>query len=148
MTTDNKAMLEHVITEVFAEDFVTRRVGSDEGHGTHSVQVNSRYREDRTVIIRAGLVWMEAFIPELNVQTGILVDDGEEDDDPADVIGGYKEGELRKICRVVHAYLEGGGRVRERRSMLGRGVVRKLIIESDGFEWRLGRNFSSGPKPL
>lgn len=148
MTTDNKAMLDRVITEVFNEDFVSMRVSSDEAHGTYSVQVSSRFREDRTAIIRAGHVWMEAFIPELNVQTGILVDDGEEDDDPEDVIEAYKEGELRKICRVMHAYLEGGGRVSERRSLLGRAVIRKLVIESDGFEWRLGRNFWSGPKPV
>ncbi|MHA7284214.1 hypothetical protein [Arthrobacter sp. TMS2-4] len=148
MTTDNKAMLDRVITEVFNEDFVSMRVSSDEAHGTHSVQVNSRFRQDRTAIIRAGHVWMEVFIPELNVQTGILVDDGEKDDDPEDVIEAYKEGELRKICRLMHAYLEGEGRVSERRSLFGRGVVRKLVIESDGFEWRLGRNYSSGPKPV
>jgi hypothetical protein len=110
--------------------------------------VNSRYREDRTAIIRAGHVWMEAFIPELEVQTSILVDDGAEDDDPEDVIEAYKEGELRKIGRVMHAYLEGGGRISERRSLLGRGAVRKLVIESDGFVWRLGRTFWSGPKPV
>jgi hypothetical protein len=148
MTTDNKAMLDRVIAEVFNEDFVITRVSSDEAHGTHSVQVNNRVRGDRTAIIQAGHVWMEAFIPELEVQTSILVDDGEEDDDPEDVIEAYKEGELRKIVRVMHAYLEGGGRVSERRSLLGRGIVRKLVIESDGFEWRLGRNSWSGPKPV
>lgn len=52
---------------------------------------------------------MDVFIPELNVQTGVLVDDGEEDDDAEDVIEAYREGELRSICRVMHAYLEGGG---------------------------------------
>lgn len=148
MTTDNKVMLDRVIAEVFNVDFVTMRVHSDEAHGSHSVQVSSRYHEDRTVIIRAGHVWMDAFIPELNVQTSILVDDGEEDDDDEDAIEAYKEGELKRICRVMHAYLEGGGRISERRSLLGRGVVRKLVIESDGFEWRLGRNHWSGPKPV
>lgn len=140
MTTDNKAMLDSIITEVFNEDFVTRRVSSDEAHGSHSVQVSSRDHEGRSVIIRAGYVWMDAFIPELNVQTSILVDDGAEDDDDEDAIEAYKEGELKRICRVMHAYLEGGGRISERRSLLGRGVVRKLVIESDGVEWRLGKN--------
>ena len=140
MTTDNKAMLDRVITEVFNEDFVTMRVSSDEAHGSHSVQVSSRDHEDRTVIIRAGYVWMDAFIPELNVQTSILVDDGEEDDDDEDAIEAYKEGELKRICRVMRAYLEGAGRISERRSLVGRGVVRKLVIESDGVEWRLGKN--------
>jgi hypothetical protein len=148
MTIDNKAMLERIITEVFSEDFVTTHVSSDEAHGSHSVQVSSRTREDRTAIIRAGHAWMDAFIPELNVQTSILVDDGAEDDDPEDVIEAFKEGELRRICRVMHAYLEGGGRISERRSLLGRGAIRKLVIESDGFEWRLGRNHWSGPKPV
>ncbi|WP_104169016.1 hypothetical protein [Arthrobacter sp. SX1312] len=148
MATDNKAMLNRVIAEVFNEEFVSMRVSSDEAHGTHSVQVNSRFSDDRTAIIRAGHVWMEAFIPELNVQTSILVDDGEVDDDPEDVIEAEKEARLRKICRVMHAYLEGGGHISERRSLLSRGVVRKLVIESDGFEWRLGRNSWSGPKPV
>jgi hypothetical protein len=91
---------------------------------------------------------MEAFIPELNVQTSILVDDGEKDDDDDETIEAYKAGELRKTCRVMHAYLEGGGRISERRSLLGRGTIHKLVIESDGFKWRLGRNFWSGPRPV
>lgn len=148
MTTDNKAMLDRVITEVFNEDFTITRVSSDEAHGSHSVQVSGGHHEGRTAIIRAGHVWMEAFIPELNVQTSILVDDGVKDDDDEDTIEAYKAGELKRICRIMHAYLEGGGRISERRSLLGRGVVRKLVIESDGFEWRLGRNSWSGPKPV
>ncbi|MHA7274600.1 hypothetical protein ACX80Z_14350 [Arthrobacter sp. TMT4-20] len=148
MTIENKAMLDRVIAEVFNGDFTATRVSSDEAHGTHGVRVSNRYREDRTATIRAGHVWIDVFIPELNVQTSVLLDDGEEDDDAENVIEAYREAELRSVCRVMHAYLEGGGRISERRSLLGRGVVRKLVIESDGFEWRLGRNFSSGPKPI
>lgn len=148
MTIDNKALLDRVIAEVYNGHFTTTRVSSDEAHGTYGVQISNRYKKDRTAIIRAGHVWIEVFIPELNVQTGVLVDDGEVDDDSEDVIEAYREGELRSVCRVMRAYLEGGGRISERRSLLGRGVVRKLVIESDGFEWRLGRNFSSGPKPI
>lgn len=122
MTTDNKAMLDRVIAEVFNEDFVTVRVSSDEARGSHSVQVSRRDHEDRTAIIRAGYVWMEAFIPELNVQTSILMDDGEEDDDDEDTIEAYKEGELKKICRVMHAYLEGGGRYQRAAEPPGPGV--------------------------
>lgn len=59
-----------------------------------------------------------------------------------------REVELRSTGRVMLAYLEGGGRVSERRSLLGRGSIRRLVIESDGFEWHLGRNFSSGPKSI
>jgi hypothetical protein len=148
MAIANKAMLDRVIAEVFAEDFGITRLRSDEAHGTHGVQVSSRSHEDRAAIIRAGHVWVEAFIPELKVQTSILVDDGEKDDDPEDVIEAYKEGELRKICRVMRAYLEGGGRISERRSLLGRGTIHKLVIESEGFQWRLSRNFWSGPRPV
>lgn len=148
MTIDNKAMLDRVIAEVFNGDFTATRVSSDEAHGTHGVRVSNRYREDRTAIIRAGHVWIDIFIPELNVQTGVLLDDDEEDNDAEDVIEAYREGELRSVCRVVHAYLEGAGRISERRRLLGRGAVRKLVIESDGFEWCLGRSVSSGPTPI
>lgn len=147
MTIDNKAMLDRVVTEVFNEDFVTTRVSPDKVPGTHAVEVSKRYHKERTAIIRADHVSMYVFIPELNVSTGVFLGDPEEDD-PDDVIQAEWEGELRRLCRLMRVYLEGGGLVRERRSLLGRGIIRRLVIESDGFEWRLGRNASSGPKPI
>ena len=77
MTIDNKALLDRVIAKVFNGDFVTTRVSSDEARGTHGVQVSQRYHEGRMAIVRVGHVWIDVFIPELNVQTGVLVDDGE-----------------------------------------------------------------------
>lgn len=136
MTIDIKAMLDRVIVDVFEEDFVTQHITSTDPTWLHGVQVSSRIHKDRAAIIRAGLVWMDAFIPELNVQAAIL----DEDNDVA-----YKEEELKKLCRALRAYLQGGGHVRQRRRLFGRGSTNVLTIEADGFEWRLGRNSWSGP---
>ncbi|MHA7293549.1 hypothetical protein [Arthrobacter sp. HLT1-21] len=148
MIIDNKAMLDRVVTKVFNEDFVTTRVSPDKVPGTHAVEVSRRYHKERTAIIRVDHVSMYVFIPELNVSAGVFLGAPEEDDDPEDVIQAEREGELRRLCRLMHVYLGGGGLISERRSLLGRGIVRRLVIESDGFEWRLGRNASSGPKPI
>lgn len=77
---------------------------------------------------------MIGYAPELNVQTMVFDEEDEEDDAEQ-----CREAALRELCFAMLVYLEGGGQVSERRSLLGRGVVRKLIIESDGTKWRLGR---------
>lgn len=144
MTIDMRAMLGRVVPEVFSEHLVTADVNADHTDWPYGSLVDSRTIEGRSVIIGAdGGAFLIAYVPELNVQT--MVFDEEDDEEDAEV---DREKALRKLCLVMLVYLEGGGRTSERRSLLGRGVVRKLIIESDGFEWRLGRNFSSGPKPL
>lgn len=75
MTRDIKAMLDRVVAEVFNEDFVIVNLSSDDPACSPSVQVSSRSHEDRQAVIRADPVWVEGFIPELNVQTALLVDD-------------------------------------------------------------------------
>ncbi|WP_104168916.1 hypothetical protein [Arthrobacter sp. SX1312] len=143
-TIDMRAMLGRVIPEVFDEHLVTADANTDHKIWPYGSLVESRMSEGRSVIIGAdGGPFMIAYVPELSVQT--MVFDEEDDEEDAEV---YREEALRKLCLVMLVYLEGGGRISERRSPLGRGIVRKLIIESDGFDWRLARNFSSGPKPL
>ncbi|APX03962.1 hypothetical protein [Arthrobacter sp. QXT-31] len=146
MTRDIKAMLDRVVHEVFKEDFAIVNQSSDEPARSPSVQVSSRSHEDRQAVIRVDPVWVEGFIPELNVQTALLIDDGEEEDD--DELEAYREAELMKLCRVMRAYLQGGGHVTTRRRLFGRGNTFVLKIEVDGFEWRLGQNYWAGPKPI
>lgn len=136
MTADVKAMLDRVIVDVFEEGFVTQQVTSTDPTWLRGVSLSSQAHKDRAAIIRVGLVWMDAFIPELNVQAAIL----DEDDDVA-----YKEEELTKLCRALRVYLEGGGHIRQRRRLFGRGSTNVLTIEADGFQCRLGRNSWSGP---
>ena len=138
MTIDIKAVLNRVITDVFDGAFVTKDASSADPW-LHSVEVTSRTGEDRAVIIRAGRVWMAAFIPELDVGADMV----DEDDDVA-----YKEEELRKLCRALRAYLEGGGHVRQRRRLFGRGTTSVLTIEVDGFKWRFGRRSSVWAYPV
>jgi hypothetical protein len=136
MTADVKAMLDRVIVDVFDEGFVTQRVSSTDPMWLHGVQLSSQVHKDRAAIIRVGVLWMDAFKPELDVQALIL----DEDDDVA-----YKEEELTMLCRALRVYLEGGGHVRQRRRLFGRGSTNVLTIEADGFQWRLGRSSWSGP---
>lgn len=146
MTRDIKTMFDRVVDEVFDEDFVVVNRSSDDPASSTSVQVNRRSHEERSAVIRVDPVWVEGFIPELNVQTALLVDDyGEEDDDELEA---YREAELTKLCRVMRAYLLGGGQVTTRRRLFGRGSTFILKIEADGFEWRLGQNHWAGPKPV
>lgn len=146
MVIDNKAMLDRVVSEVFGEDFATTRVSPEKVPGTHAVEASKRHHKERRAIIRLDHLSMYVSIPELDVSAGVFLGAPEEDDDPQDVVQAEWESELRRLCRLMYVYLGGGGRISERRSLLGRGVVHKLVIESDGFEWRLGRSVSSGPK--
>ncbi|MBG6185447.1 hypothetical protein IWX65_003426 [Arthrobacter sp. CAN_A214] len=144
MTIDMRAMLGRVVPDVFDEHLVTADVNADHEIWPYGSLVDSRTIEGRSVIIGAdGGAFMVGYVPELNVQAMVFDEEDEEEDAEE-----YREKALRELCLVMLVYLEGGGRISERRSLLGRGVVRKLIIESDGFEWRLGRNLGSGPKPL
>lgn len=131
MTIDIKAMLHRVVAEVFDENFTVADVSSSDDSWLHGVHVSSRYDKDRTAIIRASYEWMDAFIPELNVQTSLFdYDDVEQE----------KEAELRRLCLVMHAYLQGEGHVETRRRLFRRSTVSILSIEVDGLEWRLGRH--------
>ncbi|WP_026544357.1 hypothetical protein [Arthrobacter sp. 35/47] len=119
MTPDLKIMLDRVVAEVFNEDFVVVNRSSDDPAFSTSVQVSSRSHEERSAVIRVDPVWVEVFIPELKVHTGLVVDDyGEEGDEELEA---YREAELRKLCRVMRSYLLGGGRVTTRRRLFGRG---------------------------
>ena len=92
MTIDIKAMLHRVVAEVFDQNFTVEDATSSDDPLRHAVRVISRLVEDRTAIIRASYVWMDVFIPELNVQTSILDEDDVEQE---------KEDELRRLCLVI-----------------------------------------------
>lgn len=131
-------MLHRVVAEVFDENFAVTDVNSSNASWLHGVHVSTRFGKDRTAIIRASYEWMDALVPELNVQT-ILFD--------YDDVEPEKEAELRRLCLVMRAYLQGEGHVEQRRRQFRRGTVPVLTIEMDGLEWRLGRHLSAVPYP-
>lgn len=138
MTIDIKAMLHRVVDEVFDGTFAVADIISEADPWLHCVQVSSRVGVDRTARIRASYEWMDAFIPELEVGTILFdYDDVEEE----------KEVELRRLCLVIRAYIEGEGHVEKRRRILGLCTTSILRIEVDGFRWDFGRSWSSGPYP-
>ncbi|PNH81496.1 hypothetical protein [Arthrobacter sp. AFG20] len=72
---------------------------------------------------------MDAFIPGLNVQTIVFdYDDVEQE----------KAGELRRLCCVMGAYLQGEARVEHRRRLYSPGAVPVVSANVDSLEWRLG----------
>lgn len=125
-------MLDRVVTEVFDQSFTVEDATSDDDPLRPAVRVISGLERDRTAIIRASYVWMDAFIPELNVQASGAPDE--------DAVEQDKEDELRRICLAMRAYLQGEARIEQRRRLFRRGTVSAVIIEVDGQEWRLGRN--------
>lgn len=127
---DIEAMLDRVIADVFHGEFATKDVVSDGSTWIRGVEVISRTRADRTVTLRAGRVWIGAFIPQLGIGAEMV----DEDDDIA-----YKEAELRKLGRALHSYLQGGGHVIQRRRLFRRASTSELAIEVDGLEWRFGK---------
>lgn len=131
MTIDIKAMLQRVVAEVFDQNFTVEDVTSGDDLFRYSVRVISEPDQDRMAIIRASYTWMDGFIPELNVQTGVLDEDDVEQE---------KEAELRRLCLVMRAYLWGEARIEQRRRLFRRGAVPVVSIKVDGHEWLLGRN--------
>lgn len=124
-------MLHQVVAEVFDQNFVVEDATSSGDPSRPAVRVISRLDPKRTAIIRASSMWMDAFIPELNVQTSVP-DEGEVESEKVD--------ELRRLCLVMHAYLRGEGRIAQRGRLFGRGTSPVLKIEVDGRQWSLGRN--------
>ncbi|MFE4542317.1 hypothetical protein [Arthrobacter sp. NPDC056727] len=137
MTIDIKAMLHRVADQVFDENFTVSSVSSGDDSWLHGIHV-SRVEKARTAIIRASYEWIDAFVPELNVQTTLF---------DYDDVEAEKEADLRRLCLVIRAYLQGDGHVEERRRLFRRGTTSTLRIEVDGLEWRLGRNQSVVPYP-
>lgn len=135
MTIDIKAMLDRVVAEVFDDqDFTVEDATSSGDSFRHAVRVISRHEQERTAIIRASYEWMDAFIPELDVQTVVFdYDDVEQE----------KVDELRRLCRVMRAYLQGEARIERRRRLFCPGTVPVVSVEVDGLEWRLGKATSS-----
>ncbi len=128
-------MLHRVVAEMFDENFTVEDTTAGDDPSRPAVRVISHLEEGRTAIIRASYVWMEAFIPELNVRASSSPDEDDVEQD--------KEDELRGICLVMRAYLRGEGRIEQRRRWFRRGTVPVLIIDVDGHQWRLGRNWGS-----
>ncbi|AUI52651.1 hypothetical protein [Arthrobacter crystallopoietes] len=138
MTIDIKAMLHRVVAEVYDENFTVTDAGSSDDSWLHGVHVSSQLNPDHTAIIRASYEWMDAFIPELNVQATVFdYDDVEQE----------KESELRRLCLVMRAYLQGKARVERRRRLFRPGTAPIVRIEVDGLEWRLGRHHYVVPYP-
>ncbi|MFF2318353.1 hypothetical protein ACFVTE_19065 [Arthrobacter sp. NPDC058097] len=137
MNIDIKAMLHRVVDQVFDENFTVSEVSSKVDSWLHGVHV-SRVDKNRIAIIRASYEWIDAFVPELNVQATLF------DYDDVEL---EKEADLRRVCRVMRAYLEGNGHVEERRRLFRRGTTSVLRIEVDGLEWRLGGNHFVVPYP-
>lgn len=131
VTIDIRAMLHRVVAEVFDQNFAVEDATASGDSSRPAVLVISHLVQGRTAIIRASSVWMDAFIPELNVQTSVLAEDEVEH---------QNEDELRGLCHVMHAYLRGEGSISQRRRFFRRGTALVLTIEVDGKEWRLGRN--------
>ncbi len=138
MSIDIRAMLDRVVAEAFDENFTATPTDSSDDSCLHGVHLSNRSGTDRTAIIRVSYEWMDALIPELDVQT-ILFD--------YDDVEAEKEAELRRLCLVMRAYLRGGGRVEQRRRFLHWGTIPVLSIEVDGLEWRLRRHLSTVPYP-
>lgn len=138
VTIDIKTMLHRVVGEVFDERFAVVDINSEANPWLHGVQVSGRFSIDRTARIRASYEWADAFIPELNVGTILFdYDDVEEE----------KEFELRRLCVVIRAYLEGEGQIENRRRIFGLRPTSTLRLEVDGFKWDLRRSWSSVPYP-
>lgn len=134
MTIDIEAMLHRVVNEIFDETFVVVDVTPEADPRLHSVRVSGRLGNNRSARIRANYEWATVFIPELNVGAILFEYDDVEDE---------KEAELRKLCLVTRAYLQGQGHIEKRWRLFRRGEVSALRIEVDGCEWRLGRSTSS-----
>ncbi len=136
VTIDIGIMLNRIVAEVFGQEFMVEDANSSEDPWIHTVRVKSRVEQGRSAIIRATYEWMDIYIPELNVQATVFdYDDVEQE----------KADELTRLCLVMRAYLQGEGRIEQKKRFFRRGTVPVLNVEVDGLEWRLGRNFSVIP---
>lgn len=119
MTIDIKAMLHRVVDDVFNEQFAVVDIISEADPWLHSVHVSGRFGNDRTARIRASYEWANVFIPELDVGAILFeYDDVEEE----------KEAELRKLCLLIRAYLQGQGHIEKRRRLFRRDELSVLMI--------------------
>ncbi|NAZ17768.1 hypothetical protein [Glutamicibacter soli] len=122
--------LDRVIAATFAEGFTVLETDQREHPPQYSVLVGSTVDLRRTACFRLDGVWLEAFIPELNVQCALLDEQDERDAD----------GDLGRLCRALRVYLRGESHIDRRPRLLPPGLKTVVRIELDGQRWSLGRN--------
>src|SRR5688572_12818833 len=124
--------LDRIVAATFRDGFTVLEAGLRENPPRYSVLVGSTVDPGRTACLRLDGVWLEAFIPELDVQCGIL--DGDEE------AGSDADSELGRLFRALRMYLRGAARIGRRRRFLRHRKRTVLRLEIDGQRWRLGRN--------
>ncbi|MPQ99247.1 hypothetical protein GB931_15240 [Modestobacter sp. I12A-02628] len=129
MAIDIDALLRRVVGDVFAAD-VRVDYSTEKAPHEHRVRLTDP-SGTRHAGLRASYEWFEAVVFDLDVSTALYDYDDEEDD---------KEAVLRALALVVRAYLDGEGRIVQRRGLLRSSPV--LRVEMLGREWELGRRWS------
>jgi hypothetical protein len=127
---DMEALLRRVVGEVFDADVKATYSTEPKAAHLHRVRLTDP-TGTRHAGLRASYEWCDAIIFDLGVSTGLFDYDDEEAD---------KAAMLCALALVVHAYLQGEGRVEHRRGLLRSRTVFTVLI--DDREWELGRRSS------
>ncbi len=127
MSSELTARLDRVVAATFAEGFTVLETDLRENPPRYSVLIGSTADPSRTASIRLDGVWLEAFIPELDVQCALL-DDGDGSDADLD---------LRRLCSALRVDLRGEACIAQRPRFLRPGMKTTVRIDLDGRRWSL-----------
>ncbi|HSE46692.1 MAG TPA: hypothetical protein VLA89_15320 [Gemmatimonadales bacterium] len=130
MAIDVEGMLKRVVTEVLGDDCAPTYFSDPTYQQDHRVRLRCANAEPRCAGLRATYEWFEVSIFDLGV-SATLFDYGDDESE--------KEAILRELALVARAYLDGAGRVYQKRGLRSHPV---LTITVNGREWKLGRRSS------
>ena len=127
MPNELTARLDRVVAATFAEGFSVLETDLREKPPRYSVLIGGTADPSRTASISLDGVWLEASIPELDVQCALLDD---EDGSNADF-------DLGRLCRALRVYLRGEAHIEQRPRLLRPGTKTMVHIDLDGRRWSL-----------
>lgn len=130
MLNELQERLDCVVAATFGEGFTVLETVQGEHPPRYSVLVGSSVDPRRTTWFRLDGLWLEAFIPELNVQCALLEAEAEH----------YADTDLGRLCRALRVYLRGEALIEHRPRLLPSGLETVVRIELDGQRWKLSRN--------
>lgn len=134
MKIDVERLLRRVVADVFDETVQADYSVDPRSRYYHRVRLSTEHGGQRRNARLVASYWVfEAAILDLGVGAVVVDEDYDEDE---------KETALREMALLVRAYLDGEGRVEQRRRLLRTYPVLRITV--DDREWELARRWSKG----
>ncbi|WP_040320055.1 hypothetical protein [Aeromicrobium marinum] len=130
-------MLRRVLAEVFGDNIEVEYSYDPKSMG-HRALLTSVDDKPTQLGFHVTHDWCSVWILDLEPDVSMTDFDYDYEEEP-------KAANLRALARVLHAYVNGEGRIEYRPTLIRRRLQPHFVVEIDGGVWSLGHHFSRRP---